>query len=177
MSVGPRSEGLLERCSREYCCGTRTSEEFIVVPQFREPGVCPLFCPYFCPSQSRNLSKEGGAGGRLSSARRMAPAALQSGVSWSGADVRRACPLRTIRGLHRIGDPLTHLSSAKCATTMRGWHAETVASGECPDPPTITVPPYTTPVSTSGHAEDDFHTGMRLLGFPPKYRSRLFSGS
>jgi hypothetical protein len=29
-----------------YCCGTRTSEEFIVVLQFREPGVCPIFCPF-----------------------------------------------------------------------------------------------------------------------------------
>jgi hypothetical protein len=53
-----------------------TSKEFIVVLQFREQGFCPFFCPYFCPSQSRNLWKEGGAGGRQSSARRMAPTNL-----------------------------------------------------------------------------------------------------
>jgi hypothetical protein len=49
-----------------------TSEEFIVVPQFRERG----FCPFFCPSQSRNLGKGGGGGEEAADEWRRRPISL-----------------------------------------------------------------------------------------------------
>jgi hypothetical protein len=94
-----------------------------VVLQFREQN----FCPFFCPSQSRNLWKVGVAGGRRSGGRRMPPTAHQSGVRTSGADVRQAGPLRPIRRLHRIGDPMQPLGK-------RAWR-----------PPPSRIPAYATP--------------------------------